>query len=150
LAAFYPLVFRDDWNQQSVIDAVAQIANSLGFANTKTDSDTDWADPERTTAEIVRDYRITDSSALARLDSQRPQLSRSYDRLAYYWSGDHGEITLVICDANLTPFAAPGVRKTGDIWFACGFVDIFMPDGDIERLGLDERMATLPLLYVPE
>ncbi|GAB5407498.1 MAG: hypothetical protein Aurels2KO_57290 [Aureliella sp.] len=150
MAALYPLAYRRPWERESVIDAVSAVATSLGFAHHRTQPDTHYDDADRIVADIIRQHTITNASAIARLHSLRPSLSECYKRLEHHWLLGTHEITLIVCDSNVIPFSAPDVRDSGNIWFACGFVDIAMPDRDIDRLKLHDHMARLPLLFAPE
>lgn len=147
MAALYPLAYREPWDRDSVIDAVSAIAASLEFVHCGSQPDTHEDDAERIVADIIRHHNVTNASAIARLHSLRPSLSECYHRLEHRWVLDDKEIALVICESNLIPFAAPDVRDSGNIWFACGWVDFAIPDREIERLEIDGLMASAPLLH---
>ena len=150
MAALYPLAYRAPWQRDTVVDAVSAIASAVGFVHSGSQPDTHESDADRTIDDIIRHHNVTNEAAIAHLRAQRPTLSECYPRLEHRWLLEADEIALVICDSNLIPFAAPNVRDSGDIWFACGFVDIAMPDRDIERLQLHDRMAKLPRLFASE
>ena len=52
----------------------------------------------------------------------------------------------VVAASNIIPFPSPDVKTSGELWFACGFIDLNIADRVIVDLGIDVEMQRLPTL----
>lgn len=147
MSDFYPLVLRAGWSSAGIIDAVDRIATDFGFKQGETLRDVHEQDTADAIADIIRCNNISSPTALEGLQQQESQLTERYNRTQHRWSAAVGELILVICESNLIPFPDPDIEMTGEIWFACGWLDLAMSDASISSLGIEPRIQELPLLF---
>ncbi len=143
----YPLVYCRGWNHDKLVDAVTGIAISLGFVLKESLSDVHETDPQRIIDEFVRDHKFSNRQAVKRLSQQRSLLRDRYRRSEHRWSGNVGEIVLVLADDNEIPFPDIDIETTGEIRFACGWVEFVFTDRDCDNISVFEAVRDLPLLY---
>lgn len=146
MTAFYPLRITADWSTEAIRDAVATIATVIDCHATETLNDVHESDAHRTIDAFIRDHQITRPQAIERLLQQQSQLVERYERVQYRWQKNGDEIDLVLANDNLIPFPDNDIATSGELRFACGWVEFIVPDWRIEQLRLHDHARKLPLL----